>query len=1190
MTRNIFKSVLFPSLLMGLLFLAIPHTLAADYSVHELKMEKKGDLLLSPIVFEESSFNAVALDLEEDVDGLQANFSPGSDAWEDVEVHDDGFGAGRLVFTRPTFAVQFRIPAGNRQSLSLKATVFFEEALEEGVGGYPSQLEASTTQIARSYTIIKRNEWGADEELRIWNPDRAGDEDQPYVNPCAEIESKYGNEVTISTIKDYTPDGQPLTWPLQYTSNLEKFVVHHTDSDVRDMNGDYRTDTRDYEAMVRAIYYYHAISRGWGDIGYNYIIDPLGNIYEGRYGGDKVIGAHALCFNQETMGIAIIGDYENNEVPEPAVQAAIWLIGTKAKQFGINPEAASTFRGKNLPNVFGHKDVRTTACPGSNLYALLPYIRERASLLMRNFSESTVSGAEFDYNAELVTSLSPLSVGPGERKKVTLKFKNTGSKTWDNNTWLHVALNNDPNARIVSVVEDTGFVAADLKENSVAPGSTGTFEVEVEGGFKPGFFSFQLSPVVNGRYKISRASTYITFNVEAPNYDYEIVSHEFPMGTVFQGQHTVANLALKNTGNVTWRNFGANAITLGTEAPRDRESIFIKDNPYRVGYMIDSEVSPGETGHFELNLFVPEDREGEVIERFTPVIENVAWLADKALGFKVYVKEPVHLARSVKLNRLGYMYPGERRYVRVQMENLGDLPWDAQTVQTTLLGRGMKVFKRMLLPEEEIAPGEKQIVGFWVEAPLVGGQHTIYLRSRFNGQPIRGAVAQYVVEVPSPELRGVKAEQSEPLAFIKPRQTKEFTVQFRNTGNTVWKKKGYHAVHLGTSNPNDRQSQLFHKASWLDPYRAAELQEEEVLPGETGTFKFKAYSDVMGRFEEDFQLVMEHYGWITGATVKWIVNVTDSASTTSSTTTLTASTQEVATTTSTSTSTTTSKQPFRVRINHGANVATLTANTAFVVLNQDDQVLFNLSAGTEVSAARLAGGFQVKSGETVKNAQIVQVVPKETNGIVEILTMERRPSWNTALNDNRFRGTMEMRVIDGETAYINELPLEDYLKGLAEVSNGDHPEKQKTIAVLARTYARFYMDPANRKFPGMPYDGSDDPAIFQRYLGYGVEARSPNFVSAVEATKNKVVTYQGALIKTPYFNQSDGRTRSAKEVWGWTNTPYLVSVPDPWCEGLTLNGHGVGLSGCGATAQAKEGKTFEEIIKYYYTGVALEAM
>jgi len=144
--------------------------------------------------------------------------------------------------------------------------------------------------------------------------------------------------------------------------------------------------------------------------------------------------------------------------------------------------------------------------------------------------------------------------------------------------------------------------------------------------------------------------------------------------------------------------------------------------------------------------------------------------------------------------------------------------------------------------------------------------------------------------------------------------------------------------------------------------------------------------------------------------------------------------------------------------------------------------------------------------------------------------------------------------------------------------------------VLARSYARFYMDDANRKFPGMPYDGSDDPDIFQKYLGYGLEKRSPNFVGAVAVTEDEVVTYNSKLIKPPYFNQSDGRTRSGQEVWGWTDTPYLVSVADPWCSGMTLQGHGVGLSGYGATKQAEAGKTYDEIIKYYYQGVAIQEM
>lgn len=1203
MIKKILKSVFLSSVFIGLLFAVMPRALAADFAEHELILKRQGNTLISEVILERTAFNAVVVKPEKDVDGLLVNFG---NRWEEVEIHDDGFGADRLVVTAPTHTVQFRWDEpGSEETLNLKATLFFHE--EEGFGGPTPDLQASSTLLARSYDIISRREWGADEELRVWNPDRypASDDDgEPRVDPCAAIAEKYADEFSLTQVKEYNSEGQPLTWPLQYAKDIEKFIVHHTDSEIRDMNGDTLTDTRDYSAMVRAIYYYHAISRGWGDIGYNYIIDPLGNIYEGRYGGDKVIGAHAQCYNHGAMGIAIIGDYQNNDVPEPALQALIWLIGKKAKEFGSDPEGSSTFRGKKLFNVIGHRDVRTTTCPGQILYELLPHIRDRAALAMRNFSESTLSVTDYDYNAELVSDLDILSLGPGQRKTVTLKFKNTGKKTWDSTTWMHVALNNDPNARVVPAVSDKSFVASDLKESSVAPGSIGTFSVEIEAGYKPGHYAFQLSPVVNGRYKISRASEYVSFKVEAPQYNYEVITHEFPSGTVFQGQKITATLQLKNTGNVTWRNYGNNAITLGADAPRDRASIFIKDNPYRVGYLIDSEVAPGGIGHFTLPLNIPEDREGEVIERFTPVIENVKWLDDKALGFKVFIKEPKHFARTVKIDRLGSMYPGERQFVTLEMYNLGDLPWDPSTVETTLLGRGIKIFKRMLLPTESIKPGEKMKIGFWVEAPMEAGQHTIYLRSRFNGEPIRGAVAQYVVEVPEPVLRGSKIAQSASIIEIAPRQEAELTVSFKNTGNVVWKKMGNNAVHLGTSQPQDRQSSVYLKSSWLDPFRAAELQEEEVMPGDTGTFRFKVRSDSRGRFSENFQLVMERVGWITGAQVRWQINVTGDikTSTSGTPTTSTTTTSTTSATTSTTSSTTTtpeptetvaessSDEPFRVRISHDSSEAILTADKPFLVLNENNQAIMNLADGRQIVVKRIANVFQIESGSNTKTAAIMRLMPKEDDGIVEILTMERRPSWNQNLNDNRFRGIMEMRIVDGQVAYVNELPMEDYLKGLAEVSNGDHPEKQKTIAVLARTYARFYMSDENRKFPGMPYDGSDDPAIFQRYLGYGVEARSPNFVSAVEATKDMVVTYNGELIKTPYFNQSDGRTRSAEEVWGWTHTPYLKSVSDPWCQGLELKGHGVGLSGCGSTAQAEEGKTFEEIIKYYYTGVAVQKM
>lgn len=188
-----------------------------------------------------------------------------------------------------------------------------------------------------------------------------------------------------------------------------------------------------------------------------------------------------------------------------------------------------------------------------------------------------------------------------------------------------------------------------------------------------------------------------------------------------------------------------------------------------------------------------------------------------------------------------------------------------------------------------------------------------------------------------------------------------------------------------------------------------------------------------------------------------------------------------------------------------------------------------------------------------------------------------------------YRGTVTCITIDGKPAVINTLPLEEYLLGLAEEPDTEPYEKQRAFAIAARTYAAWYMQEKNRKFPNMPYDGNDSPASFQKYNGRSFEKANPRWLDAVASTSNQVLTYKGELIKPPYFSSNDGRTRSPIEA-GWNNFPFAQiysSKADPWCEGMELRGHGVGMSGCGAEAQAKDGKTGEEILQYYYPGTAL---
>lgn len=189
-----------------------------------------------------------------------------------------------------------------------------------------------------------------------------------------------------------------------------------------------------------------------------------------------------------------------------------------------------------------------------------------------------------------------------------------------------------------------------------------------------------------------------------------------------------------------------------------------------------------------------------------------------------------------------------------------------------------------------------------------------------------------------------------------------------------------------------------------------------------------------------------------------------------------------------------------------------------------------------------------------------------------------------------FRGRVECRIIDGRLSLINALPMEDYLSGLSEEPDAESYEKQRAFAIAARTYAYYYADPAHRKFPGMPYDGDDSPARFQAYRGHDFEQSNPQWLRAVRDTAGKVLTYKGETIRAPYFSADDGKTRSPQEA-GWKDFPFseiFTPKDDPWCAGTPLIGHGVGMSGCGAAGQAREGRTAEEILKYYYPGTEIE--
>jgi peptidoglycan hydrolase-like amidase len=206
---------------------------------------------------------------------------------------------------------------------------------------------------------------------------------------------------------------------------------------------------------------------------------------------------------------------------------------------------------------------------------------------------------------------------------------------------------------------------------------------------------------------------------------------------------------------------------------------------------------------------------------------------------------------------------------------------------------------------------------------------------------------------------------------------------------------------------------------------------------------------------------------------------------------------------------------------------------------------------------------------------------------LEITDYSRPVSWLPGANDNKFRAKLELRYSPAtQTVWvINELPIEYYLRGIAETSNVSPLEYQKALLTAARTYAMYHV---NRGTKHADEYYHVDAHLDQVYRGFGQEDRSPNIVSGVTNTRGQVVTYDGKLAITPYFSRSDGRTRDWTEVWGGSGYPWLKAVDVPWDAGQTLWGHGVGLSARGALYMAsKDNATYDQILKHFYTGIEL---
>jgi hypothetical protein len=169
-------------------------------------------------------------------------------------------------------------------------------------------------------------------------------------------------------------------WPPRYGTTFKNVFVHHTvTSNVYDES--------ESASIVRGIYAYHTQSRGWCDIGYNFLVDRYGNIFEGRRGGMRwpVRGAHAGDYNTDSTGISLMGDFEeaspSRRMRTALVRLIAWRMGTAYQ----GAYGKAFIHDRWFKRISGHRDAMATACPGAHVYDWLPTLRARVRVQLGDF-------------------------------------------------------------------------------------------------------------------------------------------------------------------------------------------------------------------------------------------------------------------------------------------------------------------------------------------------------------------------------------------------------------------------------------------------------------------------------------------------------------------------------------------------------------------------------------------------------------------------------------------------------------------------------------------------------------------------------------------------------------------------------------------------------------------------------------
>ena len=509
------------------------------------------------------------------------------------------------------------------------------------------------------------------------------------------------------------------------------------------------------------------------------------------------------------------------------------------------------------------------------------------------------------------------------------------------------------------------------------------------------------------------------------------------------------------------------------------------------------------------------------------VAEGITWFDNFEFYVDIEVLPAVFSGKIISQVQPIKLKAGETQQVSVQVKNTGDITWEyagAYAVKIGTVGDRSSALhmdswlgrNRIISSNSDVAPGGTAVFDFSIAAPNKVGVY----KEKFGVVVerlawLKGIVFELNVTV-EPAIYSAAFVRQSANPILTPGEEATLWVELRNEGNTIWKNSGERTTKLGTARALDRES-VFHNESWLGTNRIT-VADKDIQPGEIGKFAFTIKApEKISTYTEYVRPVVEYVTWMEDLGIHWEIMVNEEL---------------------------VLNNPIRVGLNPTTEAVTINSSNGFVIRKGNNKdLVVRIPSNQPVVINLINNDYAVKVGNEDYNVpDYLRCIPLKDS--ILSVSNEQVSSYY-----NQFRGVISIRrsSLSDRVWIVNELELEDYLKGIAEVPNNWPLEARKAQVVAARTFALRRMDTPKADIFDI-YDDTRD----QVYYGYNYEIDKPGIVQAVEATTNIAVLYGGQPALTYYHSDSGGGTDNVQDVWGGSQTiSYLRAVDDPYAQSTT---------------------------------------